>query len=86
MRNAQGYLVITDPNSRGPVEHDTFTCHHCNRIVVVPTKAAPDTVGGFCRMCMKMVCPSCVEGNCTPFEKKMEAMEAQEHFRRALER
>lgn len=82
MRNAQGYLVITDPTKT--VECDTFTCHHCNRVVIVPPKAAPDTVGGFCRMCMKMVCPLCVDKGCTPFEKQMEAEERRDRLLTAV--
>lgn len=80
-----GYMIITDPHSREPVkERDTFTCFHCNNIVIID-KAVPDTLGGFCRLCMKNICTHCADhGACTPFEKKLEQMEAQDRFRRAL--
>jgi hypothetical protein len=34
-----------------------------------------DEVGSMCRNCMKMVCPKCADGPCTPFEKKLEMAE-----------
>ncbi len=58
-------------------EADTFTCAHCNRIVVVKPKCSPDDLGGMCRLCMKMTCPACVaRGSCDPFEKKLARQEA----------
>lgn len=55
----------------------TFTCAHCNRIVIVPFKAKPDEMGGLCMLEMKPVCPACHKrGDCVPFEKKLAAMEA----------
>ncbi len=84
MRRAQGYLVIVDPYAAKPLEHDTFTCHHCNVVVVVELKADPDKLGGFCRLCMKQICPTCLNGNCTPFEKKLEAIEARDRLTRAI--
>lgn len=85
MRRPGGYAVITDP-SGGVQEMDTFTCAHCNRIVHVPVKANPDDIGGMCRMCMKMICPSCVDaGVCDPFEKKLKRMEDQAVWRRKFE-
>lgn len=84
MRNAQGYAVWTDP-SLPTKECDTFTCHHCNKIVFVPPKADPSTLGGFCRLCMKNICGSCLnEGNCVPFEKKLEQMESKARMLSAI--
>ncbi len=74
MRRAQGTLIITDPYASAPIERDTFTCCHCNGIVVVPPPPAP-MPGGYCGMCSKPVCEACVGHGCTPFEKKLEAME-----------
>jgi hypothetical protein len=55
----------------------TFTCAHCNCVTVVPFKAKPDECGGFCMLEHKPVCGPCHKvGTCTPFEKKLEAMEA----------
>lgn len=59
-------------------EHDTFTCHHCNTVVKVKPGCNLDDLGGMCRNCMKMICPACVDGPCSPFEKKLEAMEARD--------
>lgn len=74
MRRPGGYGVITSPD--GVEEHDTFTCFHCNKVVIVLPKAAPETIGGMCYQCMKLVCPTCVDlGTCTPFEKRLEAIE-----------
>jgi hypothetical protein len=74
-----GYLYSFDPGGVRQ-EADTFTCHHCNRVVIVRPKCSPDDLGGMCRLCMKMICPSCVElGLCTPFEKKIEEQETREY-------
>jgi hypothetical protein len=74
MRRPGGQLTITDPN--GVVEHDTFTCFHCNKVVIVPARADPARIGGMCYQCMHLVCPGCVAaGGCTPFEKWLDAME-----------
>lgn len=84
-RGQGGYLVITDPNAPHAKERDTFTCFHCNNIVIVEPRANPDSLGGFCRLCMKNVCTPCADaGACVPFEKKLEQMEAQDRLRRSL--
>lgn len=82
MRNAGGYAYSTD-HLGGVTETDTFTCAHCNKVVFVPAKANPDDLGGFCRLCMKMICPQCVtSGKCDPFEEKLKRMESQDVWRR----
>ena len=74
MRRPGGQLIITDPN--GVTEHDTFTCFHCNKVVIVPARGDPANIGGMCFQCMHLVCPGCVAaGGCTPFEKWLDAME-----------
>lgn len=89
MPKANGQLIISDPYVAGPAEFDTFTCSHCNCIVVID-KAKPNTLGGFCRMCMRNICSQCVDAvtkgptGCVPFEKKMEQLEARARFRKAL--
>lgn len=89
MRNPGGYVTIVSPEtsvanfdkfrcetiSAGTFEADTFTCVHCNRVMHVKPKAPMDEFGSMCRNCMKMVCPTCANGPCIPFEKKLEAME-----------
>ena len=74
MRNPGGYAtLVTDA---GLQEYDTFTCCHCNSVVHVQAKASMDKVGGWCTLCFKPTCPRCdAAGACTPFEKKLEAME-----------
>lgn len=65
-------------------EADTFTCYHCNKVVLVKPKCDPCDLGGMCRLCDKMICPSCVDlGRCDPFEKKLEQVEAKEIVRRS---
>jgi hypothetical protein len=82
MSRAGGYATITSEN--GVAETDTFSCAHCNRIVHVPVKAAPDKLGGWCRQCMKPICPTCVSaGHCDPLEKKLEREEARYHALRS---
>ena len=63
-------------------EADTFTCVHCNRIVHVKTKAPMDEVGSMCRNCMQMVCPTCADGPCVPYMKKIEEMEHKDYLRK----
>jgi hypothetical protein len=65
-------------------ESDTFTCAHCCRIVIVKPKCDPADLGGLCRLCDKMICPSCVDlGRCDPIEKKLEREEARYHALRS---
>lgn len=80
----QGYAVWTSLDGPAVKECDTFTCCHCNRIVMVKMRAAAEDLGGFCRMCMKMCCPSCADKGCTPFEKRMEKYEARQRLLAAV--
>lgn len=66
-------------------EADTFTCCHCCRVVIVKPKCSPDDLGGMCRLCMKMTCPTCVGLSCVPFEKKLEQAEARYRAQRSYE-
>ncbi len=76
-----GYGFSFDPGGIRQ-EADTFTCAHCNRIVIVRPKCDPADLGGFCRLCTKMICPSCVDiGSCDPFEKKLERKEKEYRLR-----
>ena len=83
MRNAGGQVIITDPY--GPtVEHDTFTCGHCNKIKIVKPKERPEDIGGLCKVCMKLICGDCVStGTCDPLEEKLKREEASYHARRS---
>src|SRR5512143_1685512 len=83
MRNPGGYAVKTDPT--GIYEWDSFTCFHCQQVVHVPARADPADLGGLCKMCMKLICPKCVNlGGCMPFEKKLEAYERAHRFHKAV--
>lgn len=82
MRNAGGYAVLFGPDG-GVTERDTFTCFHCNSVVYVKPKSNPDDFGSMCRLCMKMVCQRCANFGCTPFEKKLEQIEARDRARRS---
>lgn len=76
MRNAGGYLIGVRDDER-KLEVDSFTCAHCNSVVWVRAKQRAEDLGGHCRMCNKPICPNCAGiGSCTPFERKLEAMEA----------
>lgn len=81
MRNPGGYAFTFDPGGIRQ-EADSFTCSHCNHVVMVKPKCDPNDLGGMCRLCMKMICPACVDiGSCDPFEKKLDRYE-KEHRRR----
>lgn len=81
MHRVQGYGTIVDPDA-STVEFDTYTCAHCNKIVQLRPHAPPD---GHCLMCNEGICETCaVRGNCDPFEKKLERMEARDRLRRSI--
>lgn len=89
MRNPGGYATIVCPTesvanfdrfrcenvSAGLYETDTATCCHCNRVVHIQARRPMDEFGSFCRNCMKYTCPTCADGPCIPFEKKLEEAE-----------
>lgn len=84
MRRPQGYAITVEPGMPDK-EEDTFTCAHCNSIVFVKPKQDPSEMGGFCRLCYSHICGPCADlFECTPFEKKMEAMERRDKLMRAL--
>ncbi len=97
MKPVTGYGVFVGPD-HPPIERDTCTCGHCQRVIF--TK--PGTVstvyllfnrtrweweevpGAFCRVCMRPVCLTChADGRCTPWEKMLEVAEARERFLQA---
>ncbi len=84
MRNPGGYLLVVSPGLPDH-EQDTFTCPHCNKIVLVPHGK---TAGDFpwCRKEMKPVCEK--EGcqvRCDPWERQLEIREAQGALHRAMD-
>jgi hypothetical protein len=77
----QGAILVSDPDL-GNTETRTFTCIHCNAVVPVPFGS--ETI--LCRMCFAPICLACAKLNtCTPFEKKLDQMEARDRLRRAVE-
>ena len=86
-----GYATITCPTpsvantdglqrhqlQEGITEFDTLQCGHCGRVVHIKARQRPEDIGGFCRQCMKAICPDCTStGRCDPLEKKLERAEA----------
>ncbi|TAL13944.1 hypothetical protein EPN95_04625 [Patescibacteria group bacterium] len=67
-------MTIVGP--RRNMEADTATCVHCNRAWMtrsnVKGKGDP---GGWCMVCMKMICPKCAGKPCMPFLKKLDLYE-----------
>lgn len=85
MLKPQGYAIAVDPSGKSVLECDTFTCNHCNSIVFMKdAKTDPDSVGGFCRLCMKNICKHCLDKTCIPFERKLLAMEARGRLHKAV--
>lgn len=100
MRNPNGYGVWTDLDSGRQVELDTARCGHCQaHVFVKPNTAATvylihdasrpggwrEEPGAGCRVCMKPVCLACeAKGTCTPFEKRIEELEAKERLSRSV--
>lgn len=81
MLKPQGYLTIM---SDGPlVEKDTFTCKHCNTVVIVEPAPKP-MPGGRCTLCDALVCDACADKPCRPFEKWLEKMESRDRLLRSI--
>lgn len=71
---------------RGVVTCASFTCVHCNTVVIIPARAPADDCGGFCLRCMKPTCKACASKGCTPFEAQLEAYERRSRLLAAVER
>ena len=81
MLRSGGYLITTGPT--GVFEADTFTCCHCNRIVIVKANASASDSGGWCCNCSKPICGAEPCMTCTPYERQMERAEARDRFLRS---
>lgn len=79
-----GDVTVVDPLTRQrhvATEIDTFSCGHCQRIVHVPPRADPASVGGGCYVCQRNICPRCVNlGFCRPWEEMIASMEARRSY------
>jgi hypothetical protein len=83
---ADGYLTIREHGSSSLVEVDTATCKHCQFLVMLNrrdgVKVEPP---GYCLQCVGVICSKCVAtGECTPFMRQVEEMEARGRLRRSM--
>ena len=87
MRRPGGVGTIMDPNVAAPFqERDTFTCGHCQYVVFVPPQANPADIGGLCKQCMTLICPTCVGRMvCVTWEQMIEMQEAKGRTFRSIE-
>jgi hypothetical protein len=87
VKQREGYARIFDPAKPRAVEMGTLTCGHCNRVVHLHDQQgrAKSGVLVHCYQCDGKICVPCAEkARCTPFEKRLEAMEASAALRRVL--
>lgn len=83
MRRANNYSTITSPE--GTVEQDSFTCGHCQKVVLVQPRQKGEDLGGMCKQCMGLICPACVDKMvCTPWEKQLEQIESRARMLRSI--
>jgi len=80
MRRPGGYLLSVDPDAGSPFEADTFTCRHCQKIVLVKPMCDPADMGGRCTVCDGLICKNCVGKGCDPMEKKLQRLEARKSY------
>lgn len=72
---SRGMLIYSGPE--GERQAETFTCGHCNYVTLVPPRMDPADMGGFCRMCTRLICAGCANAmTCDVIEKKLERSEA----------
>lgn len=95
MRNPGGHgqLICEDPKQsfvtdaygrRIAAEVDSYTCGHCNQVVMVNVGERPEDIGGLCKQCMSLVCPHCViTGRCEPLEERLAKQEQRYHALRS---
>jgi hypothetical protein len=79
-----GYAVTVGVDGQ-KTEADTFTCAHCQRVVMVKPKATASECGGWCGRCAKPICPSCAaKPGCAPFEKQLERIESRARLLKSI--
>lgn len=81
-RNA--YIITGDPDGGKDVEHEAFSCGHCQGVVKLPhgaklgEKLADGSgLGEFCLCCMNPICVGCNETmnrtrRCVPFQQRLD--------------
>lgn len=73
MRRPHGYAICVGDEGP-PLEWDTITCCHCQRIVHMSPNSTDS--GGWCFRCGDGVCGPCADhGVCLPWEKQLELIE-----------
>lgn len=77
----EGYGIAIAPLGMHE-EHKWFTCQHCNHAHRVEAMCRPEDAGGLCKICMKLICPSCVGKPCYPFEKRITDYENRQYAMR----
>ena len=56
---------------------EAFACSHCGRPTKVKPFCDPADVGGLCRKCSGLMCPTCAaKGECDTLEMKLRRQEA----------
>jgi hypothetical protein len=95
MRNPGGYgqIICDDAKTAKAfdrygrligMEHDSYSCKHCARVVFVRVGERPEDIGGLCKQCFGLVCPECVaQGRCDPLEAKLRRHEQRAEARRS---
>jgi hypothetical protein len=70
------------------VEVMTSTCVHCAKITDIQSRKRMLDVVDICRQCMRLICADCAGKPCSPWQKKIEAIEEsayrQEQFRKSM--
>ena len=83
MLRANNYSITFNPDGP-PIERDSFTCGHCQKVTFVKPGQRADDIGGLCKVCMNLICPECTDLMiCDVFEKKLERAEAKDRFLRS---
>lgn len=63
----------------------TFTCVHCNCVVIMEHRATAAESGGWCMNCGAAICPRCAnDPTCFPFLKRIEIEERRDRMLRAI--
>ena len=81
MRNPGGCLTIAGPDKTQEI--DSTTCVHCNHVFFIKTGQRAEDMGGLCKICMGLICSSCVGKGCDPFEEKLKRQEQRGHALRS---
>lgn len=83
MLRAGNYSLVTEAGTIVK-EQDSFTCGHCQQVILVKPKQKGEDVGGLCKICMSLICPVCAgKLTCDPWEKQMERIESRSRFLRS---